>query len=937
MAEEGYKRKLTAILSADVAGYSRLMGDNEAETVKTLTAYRKIMGELIQQRRGRVIDSPGDNILAEFASVVDAVQCAVAAQNEFKARNAELRENRRMEFRIGVNLGDVIEEESRIYGDGVNIAARLEALADPGGICISKTAFDHIESKLPLGYEYLGEQQVKNIAKPVGAYRVLLEPRVTVADVSKKEKTAPLWRRKSIVAGGVAVALLVIAALIWNFYFRPPPIEPASVEKMAFPLPEKPSIAVLPFKNISGDSEQEFLADGITESLIGAISRVSGLFVIASNSVFTYKGKPVKIQTVSQDLGVQNVLEGTVQRSGNRLRIHAQLIDAITGRHVWSEKYDRDMEDIFSVQDSISKEVLTALRVKIVEGEQALVWARGTNNLDAYLKFLQAYDHFKSFNRNSMIRTKQVCKEAINLDAKYEAPYSLLGCAHLIDLWFHWGESPSASIKKSGEALQKAVTLNPLSDYAWANLGHLNLLQGMHDEAVEAGEKSIALNPNGDYNMILLGITFNYVRRWEEAIRLFKEGQRRNPYCPAWYIHNMAYSYLGLERYDEAIAEAKRALDREPDHFPAMVALASLYGNAGKLDLGRGLAEKILRFDPGFSLESVEAWPYKHKSDAEVVMDGLRKVGIPEHPPLPLPDKPSIAVLPFVNMSDDPKQEYFSDGMSEDVITDLSKIPGLLVISRYSSFSYKGKAVKTQKIAEELGVRYLLEGSVRRADDRLRINAQLIDATTGHHLWAERYDGTTHDIFALQDKITRKIVASLALKLTESEQERLEQKETNNIDAYEAFLKGSDLADPEYLDADRYAEAIPWFKKAIELDPNYSRAYAALAETYFCGRHVSLHRKLGLSLRHACVRAYDYLQKARKNPTNIAHRASMWKYVSQWQHEKAVEHAMRAIALNPNDRISLSAAIIALNYAGRSDEAVDILKRMRRVDPACLF
>jgi tetratricopeptide (TPR) repeat protein len=357
---------------------------------------------------------------------------------------------------------------------------------------------------------------------------------------------------------------------------------------------------------------------------------VSGLFVIASNSVFTYKGKAVKIQTVSEELGVQNVLEGTVQRDGDRLRINAQLVDAIKGRHLWSEKYDREMQDLFAVQDNISKEVLTALRVKLVEGEQARVWARGTNNLDAYLKFLQAYDHFKSFNKNSMILTRQVCDEAIALDPKYELPNSLVGTTHLIDLWFYWGESPRSSIENAEVALQKAVALNPLSDYAYANLGHLYLLQKRHDESVKAGEKAIALNPNGDYNMILLGITFNYVQRYEEAIRLFREGQRRNPYCPAWYIHNMAYSYLGLGRYDEAIAEAKRALDREPNHFPAIVALASVYGNAGRLDEGRTLATEILKIDPRFSLASVEQWPYKHKADAELVMDGLRKVGIPD-------------------------------------------------------------------------------------------------------------------------------------------------------------------------------------------------------------------------------------------------------------------------------------------------------------------
>jgi adenylate cyclase len=403
---------------------------------------------------------------------------------------------------------------------------------------------------------------------------------------------------------------------------------------MAFPLPDKPSIAVLPFKNLSGNLEQEFLADGITESLIGSISRVSGLFVIASNSVFTYKGKPVKVQTVSEELGVRNILEGSVQRIGNRLRVNAQLIDATTGGHLWSEKYDREMKDLFSVQDNISKEVLTALRVKIVEGEQARVWGKSTSSLEAYIKFLQAYDTFKSFSKKNMILTRQICEEAIALDANYDAPHSLLGCTHMMDLWFGWWEkSPSVSMGKAEEALRKAVALNPVSDYAWANLGHLLLMQGNHDEAIAAGEKSVALNPNGDYNMVVLAMTYMFSRRAEEAIRMYKEAWRLNPYCPAYYLHAPGVAYFELRKWDEAIDMFKKALERYPDNFPALMNLAPTYAQAGRLEEARAVAEQILKVNPGYCVEKWWRSAHKFKSDAEVWRDGFRKAGIPEKCP----------------------------------------------------------------------------------------------------------------------------------------------------------------------------------------------------------------------------------------------------------------------------------------------------------------
>ena len=409
MAEEKFRRKLTAILSADVAGYSRLMGEDEEATVRTLTSYREIMSTLIQKHQGRVVDSPGDNLLAEFASVLDAVRSAVEIQEELRARNAQLPDDRKMEFRIGINLGDVIEEGERIYGDGVNIAARVEGLAEPGGICISGTVYEHIKDKLALWEEYLGKHAVKNIKEPVRVYRVRMEPGPKTPKVS-------LWRRKTVLAGALAVLVAIIGVGIWNFYFRPPPIEPASVEKMAFPLPDKPSIAVLPFVNMSGDPKQEFFSDGLTEDLITALSKVPNIFVVARNSTFTYKGKPVRVQQVAEDLGVRYVLEGSIQKAGDRVRITAQLIDAITGRHLWAERYDRDLKDIFALQDEITVKILNALRVKLTDGTYASLTEKGTNNLEAYLKLLQAREYglrrtkketlcSKSYQRRSLLWT----------------------------------------------------------------------------------------------------------------------------------------------------------------------------------------------------------------------------------------------------------------------------------------------------------------------------------------------------------------------------------------------------------------------------------------------------------------------------------------------------------------------------------------------------
>ena len=591
MNTRDFKRKLTAVFSADVAGYSRLMGEDEAATVKTLEAYKQVMFSLIKQHRGRVVDSPGDNLLAEFASVVDAVQCGVAAQNEFKARNADLPAKRRMQFRIGINLGDVIEEGGRIYGDGVNITARLESLAEPGGICISKTAFDQIETKLPLGYQFLGQQTVKNIARPVGVYKVLMEPRVIDGEQKEEGKTG--W-----------------------------------VDKPPVPLPEKPSIAVLPFVNMSDDPEQEYFSDGLSEDIITALSQSRNIFVIARNSTFIYKGKPVNVQKVSRELGVQYVLEGSVRKVGDRVRITAQLIDATKGYHLWAERYDRDLKDIFAIQDEITLKIFTALQVKLGEGEQARLYAKGTQNVEAYLKLGQANGYFCRFDRGSNLLARQICEEVISLEPKWDLPYSLLGWTHWADVWAGWSDSPERSVQKAFQYVQKAISLNE-SFHAHALLCYLYTLTGQHEKALEEGEKSIALAPNSADAHAWYSYALIFGGEPAKAIPLAEKALRLNPFPPSWYFLSLGTAYRFLGRYDDAISAFKEALSLEPSNLFGAIGLTIAYAVSGREEEAKAQAEEVLRMDPSFSLQSfVGRLPSRNQTEKERTIEALRKAGL---------------------------------------------------------------------------------------------------------------------------------------------------------------------------------------------------------------------------------------------------------------------------------------------------------------------
>jgi TolB-like protein/class 3 adenylate cyclase/Flp pilus assembly protein TadD len=814
MTEESFKRKLTAILSADVKDYSRLMEDDEAETVRTLNTYRTAISDLIQKYRGRVVDATGDNIMAEFTSVVDAVNCAVEIQRDLAERNVELAYERRMEFRIGVNLGDVIDEGGSIYGDGVNIAARVENLAEPGGICISGRAYDQVANKLGLEYENLGEHQVKNISTPIRVYRVLSYPGAAAHRVVQaKETLGRKWRKIGFLAAA-AVFVVVVVLGIWQFYMRRPKIEPASEEKMAYPLPDKPSIAVLPFVNMSGDPEQEYIGDSITENIITALSYIPEMFVIARTSTSTYKGKAVKVKQVSEELGVRYVLEGSVQKAGDRIRVTAQLIDAIFGHHLWADRYDRDIKDFFGLLDEIAKKVAIELQVKLTAGDIASI-SHKTENFEAWAYATTAYSLTKRVNKENYAKARKLCEKAVKLDPEYGFAWGALAAVHNVEGMYGWSESRDKSFKLAVEYTDKALKLDETLSCATAVKGRLHRMQGQWEQAIATGEKAIALGPSHDLPYITLSNTMRLAGRFEESIALAKKAMRLNPYYPAYYIAILASGYFFTERYEESIEAGKQVLERaQKGEFPPFLAhlgLSAAYMELGRTEEARAHAAEVLRINPKFSLEYLtKIAQYKNKTDFERYFESLRKAGLPYKPPLKLPDKPSIAVLPFDNLSGDPEQEYFSDGMTDELINDLAKISSILVISRNSTFTYKGKQVKIPQIAKELNVRYVLEGSVQKSGDQVRIRAQLIDGKTDHHFWSESYDGVLADIFDLQDKVTGKIVSALALKLSPSEADNIAAKGTDSIIAHDLYLKGK--AHLRRWTPDNLVKAINYFK-----------------------------------------------------------------------------------------------------------------------------
>jgi adenylate cyclase len=621
------ERKLAAILSADVVGYSRLMAEDEAGTIQRLTDYRSLLTNLVNDHRGRVVDSPGDNVLAEFPNALDAVQCAVEIQGVLRVRNQSLPEQRRMLFRIGVHLGDITAEAGRVYGDGVNIAARLEGLADPGGICISATVQEQVESKFDVGFEDLGEQEVKNIPKPVRVYRVRTE--AGAASTS----SVPRRGRRALLLGGVALVLVAAALAAWRI-LAPAPDETAAVAE-EFTVPGfggAPAIAVLPFDNLSGDPEQEYFADGIAEDLITRISRLGTFPVIARNSSFTYKGQAVDVKRGSRELGARYVVEGSARRAGGRIRISAQLIDGTSGHHVWAETYDRELRDVFALQDDITEAIVSSIRPELLRSEFARAARSEPRNLDAYDLAMRGWWHMSKLTREENMKARSLFERAIQLDPESSGAFAGLAYTHWNDTAFQWSDTPAESVSELMRAARRSAALDAGNATAQVVLSLAYLRAKKPDEMVAAAQRAVELDPSYAIAHAWLAGFVASRGRVEEGLAHAEKAIRLSPRDPfRWfYFSSSAGVHFQARRYEDAVEWAKRSI-RENPRFPySRAVLAASYGHLGRGDEAREAVEELLRTQPGFSLAFVRESSVGDSPGLDHYLDGLRKAGLPE-------------------------------------------------------------------------------------------------------------------------------------------------------------------------------------------------------------------------------------------------------------------------------------------------------------------
>ncbi|MEE8332562.1 MAG: adenylate/guanylate cyclase domain-containing protein [Alphaproteobacteria bacterium] len=583
MAEERVQRRLAAILAADVAGYSRMMGRNEEGTLASLSAHRtEMIDPCIAEHRGRIVKTTGDGLLAEFASVVDAVRCAVTFQENMAARNADAQEDSRIEFRIGVNLGDVIVQDNDVFGDGVNVAARLEALAEPRGIFVSGDVFRQVDGKIEASFDDLGDQKLKNIERPTRVYRVQLGTEESVGHT----ESGPL------------------------------------------PLPDKPSIAVLPFENMSGDAEQEFFADGITEDILTELSRFHELFVISRTSAFKYKGKAINIPEVARELGVQYVAEGSVRKAGDRVRVTIQLIDAETDRHIWAERYDRKLEDIFAIQDEISQAIVATLPGRVEAARRERAAHKPTDNMAAYELVLGGkLLHHRSM-RDSNREALDMIERAIAIDPKYAHAHAWKACISAQAWGYGWVEDVEAAWGVVVSELETALALDDGDSDVHRILAAVNITYHDFDKANFHQGRALTLNPNDDLIVVQKGELLTWLGQPEEGIEWIKKAMRLNPYHPERFWNHLGRAHFVARQYREAITAFQSISAFDHSHRAFLAAANMQMGDEGA---ATAHADQVLALQPDFSIASyLETMHYAHDAERDHHREALLKAGLPE-------------------------------------------------------------------------------------------------------------------------------------------------------------------------------------------------------------------------------------------------------------------------------------------------------------------
>ena len=592
MTDNRVERRLAAILAADVAGYSRLTGlDEEGTHARLRERLRGLADPKISEHRGKVVKHTGDGVLAEFGSVVDAVRCAIEVQRGMAEQNATMPQVKRIEFRIGIHVGDIIVDDNDIFGDGVNIAARLEGIAEPGGVCISDDAQRQLRGKVDFAFEDMGPQNLKNIVEPMRA-----------------------WRLRMNASGSPAA-----------------PIEPPVESTQALALPDKPSIAVLPFENMSGDPEQEYFADGMVEEIITALSRFKWLFVIARNSSFTFKGKAVDVKEVGRRLGVRYVLEGSVRKASGKVRITGQLIDAVTGAHIWADRFERDLTDIFALQDEVTVAVVSAIQPKLLQTEIAMATRRRPENLTAYDLYLRAMQQFYLSTREGLAEAIRLAHRALELDPQFGFVTALAGVCHMQNVLYGYAVDPQFDRKEAVRLLRLALSIDDSDPDTLAFAAIISAyMVGDCEREIEMANRAVALNPNSFLAWSSRGQVFRIAGLPEEAIRSFERAIRMSPVDPLLHLMfvGMGMAFIELRRFDEAIVAGKKAQRQNPSFPPAYCCLASAFAHLGRDGEAREAAARLLETDPAFTISARMA--RRRQSHLKLLIEGLRKAGLPE-------------------------------------------------------------------------------------------------------------------------------------------------------------------------------------------------------------------------------------------------------------------------------------------------------------------